>query len=341
MKKHSPTCPRCGYDLSGQVAAAEAGDADSFPMQGLCSECGLTFAWGDVFGASRLKVRGFVEHSRLWVTAVTAWRTWAWTILPFVFWGKVRLEHRPRLGRVALWSFIVLIAPWVLAGIPYAVGGWPRTIAAARAVPSGYLLEVLIAPWRNPYSSPIQATADSVMDFVGDYPIFFCVGVVMSIMFPLVLVGLPDTRARAKIRLSHVARAAVYQLAWLVPVMMFQAAKVLSVGMWLHISLWQRTKATLIPGPTPGTMMYSAAPLSPWQTAVFGIPRDIEGLARDHWLPWLAILLPWWLWWWWAALKRGYRLEQAWRVYGVVLIPTLLAAAIILVVHPYFLRSVL
>jgi hypothetical protein len=241
-----------------------------------------------------------------------------------------------------LWAFFVFLAPWILAGIPYAVGGWPRSFAAARAIRPGYLPEVLLAPWRAPYysvSSPV--TADSVMDFVGDYPIFVCVGAVMSIVFPLVLVCLPDTRARAKVRLGHVARAAVYQLAWLVPVMLFQSAKVLSVGGWLLISLWQRSKTVPIPGPTPGSTMFSQPPLSPWQSAVFDMPRKIDVLAQEHWLLWLAILLPWWLWWWWAALRQGYRLENACRVYGVVLIPTLLAAAIILIVHPYFLRVVL
>jgi hypothetical protein len=310
-------------------------------MQGLCSECGLAFAWGGVFGASRLKVPGFVEHSRLWLTPLTAWRTWAWTILPFLFWGKVRLELRPRLGRVALWVFFVLFVPWLLAGIPCALIAWPRTIAAARSVRSGYLLDLLIAPWRAPYSVPIQTTADSLMDFIGDYPIFICVGAVMSIVFPLVLVCLPDTRARAKVRLSHVTRAAVYQFAWLAPVMFFQTVKVLASGIGIQITIRQMAKVTPIPGPTPGSFVYPGAPATYWQTVLQSVPRDIEWLARDHWLLWLAILLPWWLWWWWAALKRGYRLEHAWRVYGVVLIPTLLAAVIILVAHPYFLRSVL
>jgi hypothetical protein len=341
MSNKVPSCPRCGYDLSGAVGAMEAAQADSCPLHATCSECGLPFAWGDVFGASRLKVPRFVEHSRLWLTPLAAWRTWAWMILPFVFWGKVRLEHRPRLGRMVLWVFFVLLAPWLLAGIPYAVGGWPRSIAQARAIPRDGLLELLLAPWREPYLGPIQVTADSLMDSIGDYPIFVCVGVVMSIVFPLVFMCLPDTRARAKIRLSHVARAATYQLAWLVPVMLFKTAKVMFVGISYDITALRTAKATYIPGPTPGTMMYSAPPILPWQTAVYGVPRAIEVLAQEHWLLWLTMLLVWWLWWWWVALKRGYRLEQAGRVYGVVLIPTLLAAAIILVVHPYFLRVVL
>ena len=35
----TPTCPRCGYDLSGIVASWK----DACPLTGICSECVLEF----------------------------------------------------------------------------------------------------------------------------------------------------------------------------------------------------------------------------------------------------------------------------------------------------------
>lgn len=40
-----PRCPRCGYDLGGQVATWR----EACPLEGSCPECGATFAWGKVF----------------------------------------------------------------------------------------------------------------------------------------------------------------------------------------------------------------------------------------------------------------------------------------------------
>ena len=36
-------CPRCGYDLSGEIATW----TEACPVRGLCTECGLEFAWGE------------------------------------------------------------------------------------------------------------------------------------------------------------------------------------------------------------------------------------------------------------------------------------------------------
>lgn len=38
----TPTCPKCGYDLSGAVRSW----TDRCPTKGVCSECGLEFNWG-------------------------------------------------------------------------------------------------------------------------------------------------------------------------------------------------------------------------------------------------------------------------------------------------------
>ena len=69
--------------------------------------------------------------------------------------------------------------------------------------------------------------------------------------------------------------------------------------------------------------------------------RLISDAAQSSWAAWAALLLPWWGAWWWYALARGFRLERPWAVFRVVMIPCLLAALIVMVLHPTVLRSVL
>jgi hypothetical protein len=54
-------CPRCGYDLSGTIAAWEC----SCPVDGVCGECGLGFRWAGLF-----RVREPEGHGN--------WPGWLW-----------------------------------------------------------------------------------------------------------------------------------------------------------------------------------------------------------------------------------------------------------------------
>ncbi len=44
MKPITPTCPKCGYDQSGEIATWES----QCPLEGRCPECGFDFVWADV-----------------------------------------------------------------------------------------------------------------------------------------------------------------------------------------------------------------------------------------------------------------------------------------------------
>jgi hypothetical protein len=318
------------------MRACEAADPESFPLRGVCSECGLDFAWTDVFRPNRFRVRGFVEHSRLWLTPLTAWRTWLWTVWPGVFWSKVRLEHSPRIGRLWLWVLVVVLGPWVLAGLPAAVyylpqwiGAWPRR--------SG-LISVLVTPWTRWSWVPLKrAAGDPVMDFVARFPVFVGVGAVVTLVFPVVILGLPDTRAKAKVRFAHVCRAAVFQLAWLAPVMAAVAFQVLLSGVLLIISMRQSILTTPMLGGPPGARIYRGPP-SPLQTPCMKLIRDVTDIAHDGWPIWVILFAIWWCLWWWFTLRRGFRLENAGLVWMTAMIPTAIAVLIVLALHPESLR---
>src|SRR6185369_13902164 len=88
-------CPRCGYDVSGPVPTW----SESCPLGGTCSECGLTFAWVDIFRPDRIAPAWSFEHARERLPA--RWfETVGRALAPSVFWSRVRLGARLRHGRL-------------------------------------------------------------------------------------------------------------------------------------------------------------------------------------------------------------------------------------------------
>jgi hypothetical protein len=197
-------------------------------------------------------------------------------------------------------------------------------------------------PWRAWMGRPGRNWGDPVLTFMGQYPLFVGVGVAMSVTFPFVLVCLPTTRARAKVRLGHVARAALYQLGWVVPLTLAKTALVLcgAVQAQLNTLLAARSAVPGMPG------MYQAPARSPdWADRLYraswSAGEGIRGLLFALPPLWAGLVAAWLCWWWWVALRRGFRLEEARRVYWAAMIPTIIAVAIVLAVHPDFLWMVI
>ncbi len=75
-------CIRCGYDLSGQVAAW----TDRCPLHGVCPECGLGLRWDEVLVPAKIAPGWSIEHSsrpglaalRGLLRGCTPWRLWGW-----------------------------------------------------------------------------------------------------------------------------------------------------------------------------------------------------------------------------------------------------------------------
>lgn len=84
-----PTCPRCGYDLTGTIAAW----ADHCPLEGTCSECGLHLHWSDVLVGQRALPNWHAENPKGRPFPSRLVRTVICTLWPSRFWSSTRLEH--------------------------------------------------------------------------------------------------------------------------------------------------------------------------------------------------------------------------------------------------------
>lgn len=56
--RHTPRCPRCGYDQSGEVQTWRS----ACPLHGRCPECGLEFRWRYVLHARAIGPTRSVER---------------------------------------------------------------------------------------------------------------------------------------------------------------------------------------------------------------------------------------------------------------------------------------
>lgn len=106
-----PSCPRCGYDLSGIVDSWQA----SCPVEGICSECGHEFDWKDAYDNLYRLRRWFFEvcpsyrFDRVCVT-------WVRALWPPCFWKAVG-KTQPRLGKAACGAAGLVLLIWVLNGV--------------------------------------------------------------------------------------------------------------------------------------------------------------------------------------------------------------------------------
>src|SRR5262245_40846239 len=98
-----PPCPRCDYDLSGQIAVWTGPDSVSCPLTGTCSECGLEFAWLDVF-SPRFADSRLIECDRRFAKSFR--HTLALTRAPWRLWREVRMEQPARWMRLGLYVLL-------------------------------------------------------------------------------------------------------------------------------------------------------------------------------------------------------------------------------------------
>ncbi len=101
-------CPRCDYDLTGVVA----GWGDACPLEGTCSECGLSFAWGELIDPRRALPRWSYEsrERRRWAFWRAAWRcVLPWR--PFRGPDRVDMVMGVRVGRCVRLACLSLVAP--------------------------------------------------------------------------------------------------------------------------------------------------------------------------------------------------------------------------------------
>lgn len=326
-----PSCPRCGYDQSGEIARWDDRTLPPTP-RGTCVECGLEFEWIDVLDPDRRTLSGFFEHSRGFIHFfASAWQTWSWTVLPWRFWSRVQMHHEVRVKRAMVWVLVL----WISVLSPVHAAEF-----AARAFQRRYVATTLNSVGTNASSSGSQSRPSNtslwshlkplelvdlcwpLMQFndaaasqgvrqgrwnwntwavyppiVVRMPLGIIDVIVMSVGFPLMLAVLPHTRARAKIRPAHVLRATGFGMAWLGAGIVLLTADALD---------------NLIAEIIGRSRFVTSAPLS-------------ERFAAD----WLVYILVWVATWWYFALARGFKIDSPRLVWFASAIPTILLVAIV------------
>ncbi len=308
-KKHSRSpdsashaCPRCNYDQSGLIATW----ADTCPLEGVCSECGYAFAWSDVLNPRRRILRGFFEHaSGMWGSWVAALRTLLWTIWPGGFWSKVKMHHEPRL-KMLWWIPVWFITLWALV---CAVRLATALIWASQGMLSGTALKAeivnaFIQPVADCYWWRLAGQSRLSLEFwIADWSPGILGLMSQSLLFPVLLLVLPETRRRAKVRPMHIIRATVYGHAWIVCIPITYLAM--------------------------ATEYFVGAVSNTW-------PHMINDFVMDYY-PFIILLVAVWIGvWWWMVLKRCFDVAQPVFHWFVLMVPAVLLVAVFMLFDSTF-----
>lgn len=312
--------------------------ADSCPLNGTCSECGLRFAWQQVVYADRLVVPGFFEHARGTALPV-AWRTWTWTLWPAVFWKRVRLERPIRPRRAWLWLFLTLLTfqlahiafdGWCFWRMHAATSALPKRPPSFRTATAPDWSLGLFARWLDPlFGSPevsylyvngtppnapfsFRATAEDIFAWCvpgwEEWPQYAVPTCCFSLALPVMLLFLPDTRKVSKIRPVHIVRAFLYSQAWLVAL--------------AAVRLFDQSRIVVLE-----TVTAIGVPVGGFIVRPYHEPILLPALG-EHPLLTGIVLCAWLSIWWWYAVSRGFRTDRSALVFLAILAPSLLALLI-------------
>lgn len=301
-----PECPRCGYDLDGQIAAWHPSGADadnaSCPAAGTCPECGLDFEWRYILVEGLAAPTWFLETARARLLRrffATACRV----LRPVLFWKAVRLEVSPRPRRIMLY---VLLPMLLLASVYAAVA--VATIIGKHATSPGWVAAnatgLTNSPWfeiqfgLNWYGQELLDTPLTIRRLM-----WFQVAIAMIFGPPLMLLCLPWTLATSKVRRAHILRAFAYAIT---PIFVL-----LLGGLAMHAAECMHTWTVTRTWNWPWYVRYGLF-----------TPQRYHALASFWSLHWLLLL--WWMLYWFAVLKFGWRMQDHRRVYLAIMVPALL-----------------
>lgn len=308
------TCPRCGYDLQGEIVRWD----EACPLHGRCAECGTEFAWENIYFPLRYSLPWLVEHARSWRDFVArGWTTFFRVILPPRFWRDLKVTHPVSVLRAAGWLLLWCLTLHILASA--------ASLALALALRGGPLsFKDFAGAFTYPASS---ADIDLISRFIGGnlyntrlphYPKLLAT---FSLAWMLMFMFLPWTRKRAKLRWAHIARAGVYSMSWVLLLPAFRLGR----NTFMIFDVLHRAR--------PGTAATPGLPRA-WGSWNMGL------LLLGGMYPYAAgaVILLWSLWWWRGACVMGWKLEHA-NVLWVLVSVAALLAAILLTLDPMVMMS--
>lgn len=104
-------CPRCGYDQRGVIGSW----IESCPMNGVCAECGLPFAWCEVMQPEKFEPRWCIEFEpRARRLPWAAMRTVIRACWPWGFWSRLKMSDAICWARLCAF-LMLLVIPLLLA----------------------------------------------------------------------------------------------------------------------------------------------------------------------------------------------------------------------------------
>jgi hypothetical protein len=297
-------CPRCGYDLRGAVATW----GDTCPMTGICTECGLSFEWAELFSAAFAMPRWCVEAAdprpRLPGQAVATFaRSW----LPWPFWSALRMSHPIRWRRLVVYLGLLALVLYVAFALMHGLAAWQTWretmyYSSGTATTGGgpVFWQAAALPLSNEPVGSFASAGWSAWSYETPLGVFAYAWRGLTVLLLTVLLmhagcgltyaALPITRRRCKVRWSHVVRVTLYGYVLVMP------------AVFLYLVA------------TPPTM--SGA----------GIGSLLAPVAVGAWLAIPPLEVAWWT----AATSRYLRMPHAWGVgIAVTLVGGLFALAVV------------
>lgn len=209
-----PLCPRCGYDQSGIVTSWR----DSCPTEGRCAECGLEFAWTELFRPDLHAPDWSFEHANKHLFRCLM-QTFVRSLWPMSFWKSLRLTHPIHTRRLIKLAVGILVTihlllaaggyAWffVLSNIVYKAGSWRyELLSFSIFVPDEAVTRFWITAAIMPYYP--RLAGDEVPTGSTELLMAFC----WSFLIPLGFLALRQTLRHHSVRSVHILRAWAYSL---------------------------------------------------------------------------------------------------------------------------------
>lgn len=290
-------CPRCGYDLRGLTSTWQ----NACPVTGVCTECGLDFAWAELLNRTLVPPAWHVEsplrqHRFPRRVLGTLWRS---ILRPDRHWRALKMSHRVRWGSIGGYLIALLLVIYLCTAAATAIevmtepgqfrGALGERLTHATLTflapmnPDGFFVTPIAPPvwWRGPgpilYSAPLEfftRIGTSVGVGLGS-------AVTQFMATALVFLALPITRRQCKVRMEHVWRIAALGVAiWFPLLILF----VFTEPVWRLATPWPTTAPLtdlLIRG---GTLLTCVLTFAWWMLAVHWYLR----MTHAFWVAMLA-----------------------------------------------------
>jgi hypothetical protein len=199
-------CPRCAYDLSGQIATF----TESCPLEGTCSECGLHFRWQELLDPNLAGPEWSFEHVRRGLIG-RYFATLARVLMPARAWRGLTLTTMVHRGRLVLF----MLATITLTQITLAL-----VIMGSRSL-NPTTAGIIKHNWHRYLAWPYgEGRMFSPLDGMPFGTPLMLITVTTTLAMPLSLLLLGETLSRHSVRNAHLLRGVCYSTvvaaAWLI-----------------------------------------------------------------------------------------------------------------------------